>query len=231
MGRGDLTSRKAKRKPVPRAIHKVNRMKFCEAYMDLGESWKRVIFSDEKKFNLDGPDGFSYYWHGLGANSPLLSQRTFGGGSLMAWAGFNFSGKTEIVFIDGSINSSKYQSVLGRYLLPFMDSQMHRDCIFQQDNARPHTAKATKEWIEREGIVCLDWPAYSPDLNPIENLWGILVRGVFSNGRQFDEIEELKKAILEAWDSIEPSILQNLILSMKQRMFSVMVNQGAHTDY
>ncbi|KAI5152537.1 hypothetical protein ENBRE01_2904 [Enteropsectra breve] len=73
--------------------------------MDLGERWKNVIFSDEKKFNLDGPNGYSYYWHGVGNSEPVMSRRANGADSVMIWACFSFSGLSEISFIDGMINS------------------------------------------------------------------------------------------------------------------------------
>ena len=61
--------------------------------------------------------------------------------------------------------------------------------IFQQDNAAIHTSKLTKDWFKTKNIEVLDWPTKSPDLNPIENLWGIVSRRLHKNKCQFEDSE------------------------------------------
>ncbi|GBO33096.1 hypothetical protein AVEN_120006-1, partial [Araneus ventricosus] len=56
----------------------------------------------------------------------------------------------------------------------------------------------------------MEWPALSPDLNPKENVWGILIRAVYANDRQFQSVAELKVAIIEAWDNIDVTLLLGL---------------------
>ena len=63
--------------------------------------------------------------------------------------------------------------MLGESLLPEAPLISSGDYIFQQDNASIHVSKRAKIWFEANSVNLLDWPARNPDLNPIENLWGI----------------------------------------------------------
>lgn len=199
--------------------------------MDFGEKWKYVVFSDEKKFNLDGPDGFSYYWHDLRKNNAPRLSRNFGGGSLMTWAAFCINGKTPICFISTKMKSINYTDLLEDVLIDFLENNLEDQVIFQQDNAPIHKSRETMAWFESKNIEVMRWPAYSPDLNPIENLWGILSRKVYENGRQFSSIQELRGEVNRCWQEIQPMTLQSLINSMPNRIFEVIKNHGGPTKY
>ena len=75
------------------------------------------------------------------------------------------------------------------------------------------------------------WPARSPDLNPIENLWGILVRDVYAGCRQYDNVRDLKNAIRNAWNRVSTEIILNLIGSMQKRMTETLKMRGNITKY
>ena len=116
--------KKPQRKPVLQPRHIKQRLVFARNHMHWNNEWKNIIFSDEKKFNLDGPDGFSCYWHDLRDKNAHMSKRNFGGGSVMVWAAFSFRGKSTLCFIPPKMNSSDYQEMLEDVLINFMDENM-----------------------------------------------------------------------------------------------------------
>lgn len=227
----NLKYKKTQKKPPLTEGHKLARLQFAKKYMSWGKEWDDVVFSDEKKFNLDGPDGYHYYWHDLRMSEEVRMSRNFGGGSVMIWAAFSSHGKSDIAWITSRMNAVKYEELLEEYLLNMAENILPENFIFQQDNAAIHVAASTKRWFSDKNIPLLDWPARSPDLNPIENLWGIIARRVYANCRQFNSVQELKSAIKDAWDSITLNELQKLVHSMPNRIFETIKNKGGNTKY
>jgi hypothetical protein len=227
----ELKYEKRKSRPKLTKIHIQFRLQWAAEKVVWGPKWREVIFSDEKKFNLDGPDGNQYYWHDLRKEPQYFSRRASGGGSVMVWAGFGFGGKTAIVLLDGRQSSADYIRVLTDHLLPIGEAIGGQNWIFQQDNAPIHTSGMTRNWFQANNVRVLDWPSYSPDLNPIENLWGILVRIVYANGRQFNSVPELRAEITRNWDLISVNHFQNLADSMTNRMVEVLKKKGQSINY
>ena len=81
--------------------------------------------------------------------------------------------------------------------------------IFQQDNAAIHNASVTEKCLLEQKIRLLDHPACPPNLNPIENLWGLIVAKVYE-GRQYSAISKLKNAIVDAWEDTFSSTLESI---------------------
>ena len=136
----------------------------------------------------------------------IFSTRVQGGGSVMIWASFDWGGKSSICFIDRQMNSNGYREMLKKHLLNIANSLGGSEWIFQQDNAPVHRAKVNLAWFKSQKINVLPWLSLSPDLNTIENLWGMLSRKVYSEGKQFRTREQLKAAILKSWELINFTI-------------------------
>lgn len=191
----------------------------------------QVIWSDEKKFNLDGPDGSPYYWHDLRKETIFFPRRTRGGKSVMVWGSFCSTGKPELAFVQHNLDSVRYQELLQSHLIPFYCQSTRIDHVFQQDNASCHVSKSTKDWLNQRQVNIIEWPACSPDLNPIENLWGIIVRQIYADNTQYQSIVDLKQAIQRAWNNIHQETIDNLVSSMNNRLFQVINRNGGPTDY
>ena len=114
--------------------------------------------------------------------------------------------------------------------------EVNPELQFMQDNASPHKAAFTRESLRVKNIEPINWPPYSPDLNPIEAVWSEM-KDYIEN--QYPELEdgrerssaELRIFILEAWDSISHKSLQHLIGSMPARCQAVIVAGGGATRY
>ncbi|CAD6191794.1 unnamed protein product [Caenorhabditis auriculariae] len=197
--------------------HKNERLQFARSNM--ATDWNKIIFRDEKKFNLDEPDGYAHYWRDLRKDPMYFSKRNFGGGSLMVWAAFCGNGTVALSFIGTRTNSQDYQQLLAQHLLPYLRRRRRANMIYQQDNASVHASNSTLAWFAAKNVVLLDWPACSPDLNPVENLWSVLVRRVYANAKQYTPVNDLKKS-----DSCRVGCMPN-------RIFEVAQKQGGITHY
>ncbi len=97
--------------------------------------------------------------------------------SVMIWVAMSSAGVGPLCFLKTNIPAPVNQDILEHFMLPSADQLFkYADFFFQEDLAPAHTAKSTKSWLNDHGVGVLDWPANSPDLNPIENLCGIVKR-------------------------------------------------------
>ncbi len=113
------------------------------------------------------------------------------------------AGVDPLCFLKTNVIAPFYQEMLPSADQLFKDA----DFIFLQDLAPVHTAKSTKSWLNDRGVSVLDWPVNSPDLNPRENLWGIVKRKM--RNKRSNNADELKDAVKETWASYHLSSATN----------------------
>ncbi len=106
-----------------------------------------MVFSDEKKFNLDGPDGFSMNWHDLRKEEKYFLTRQNGSRRVMVWGAMSWYGLSSLVVVNGSITAERYCAALEACLLPFVEEFAPQDWVFQQANASAHRARYTHTWF------------------------------------------------------------------------------------
>lgn len=107
-----------------------------------------MIFSDEKKFTLDDPDGMTHYWRDLHTEAKYFPTRNFGGGSTMVWGSFSSYGAVELQFVSSRMNSKDYTKVLKTSLLLYINKFPYVSFEYQQDNASIHVSMETKRWCK-----------------------------------------------------------------------------------
>lgn len=148
-------------------------------------------------------------------------------GKLEVWGGFSYDGRRVLARIQGSLNAERYCQLLEDNLLPL--DLPGNDLALQQDNATCHSARRTQRFLEENNIDVLPWPAQSPDLNPIENLWSQLQEQV--DRRVVHGFDQLWETALEIWNGLDVQILQNLVDSMPRRIQAVIEAGGRSIPY
>lgn len=129
-----------------------------------------------------------------------------------------------------NINSASYQTILENYLLPSIDEAFNEDqYIFQQDLVLAHASKSPQTWLQRNNVATLDWPANSPDLNVIENVWGILKKKL--GKMKPTNLQQLENCITTCWNEVTSDDCQRLVDSMPRRIQAVINAKGAATKY
>jgi len=221
------------KKPLLLQKHINLRYEICKKWSFLPDDyWNDVLFSDESKFTLFNSDGRSFVWREKGLRNSkeyVKSTLKFGGGSVMVWGCFSSKGFGKLVRIDGIMDKYSYVNILKNNLFTSVSSLGHTNFLFQQDNDPKHTSKYTKEFFLEKNINCIPWPSQSPDLNPIENVWGYIKAQL--SGKTFKDKNDLFDKIKNIWENLSIDYAKKLTLSMNKRILECLRNKGSYTSY
>ena len=123
------------------------------------------------------------------------------------------------------------REILEPHVLPVAGAIDPERFVLVDDNARPHRAHRVDTFLEDHGIERMDWPAKSPDMNPIENVWGLLKRRISRRIRPEDTLQDLEDALIEEWNDLPQAYLGKCVLSMRRRTEACVRSMGSHTKY
>jgi transposase len=213
-------------------FHIQQRLAFANQYADwTEEDWCRVFFSDETPFYL-GQHGRVYVQRPVGkALDPKYTYKEDPlKGKVSLWACICGHGLGHAELFVGSLNSTQHRDILRHSLVPTLRQFFPEGpWYFQQDNARFHTTPDTLAYLHEKGVTLIEWPPWSPDLNPIENLWNDLKRRVYARHPQ--TMEELEQSIREEWDATDLNFISHICRSMPHRLQLVLANHGHKISY
>lgn len=196
---------------------------------------RSVLFTDESKFCVDFNDGRKRVWRQKNErfrDCCVKEHDRFGGPSVLVWGGVSYDGRTDLYIIqNGALTGVRYvNEILNDYVRPYAGA-VGPGFILMDDNARPHRALVARQYLEREDIERMDWPARSPDINPLEHVWDILQRRICDRPVQPLTKEELTRAHIEEWAQIPRHAIRKLIRSFNSRCRAVITARGGHTRY
>lgn len=216
--------------------HRTNRLHFGREHRDWDfDDWGQVLFTDECRVMLNQIDGRQRVWRRKGERyiqSNFENTVAYGGGSIMVWGGICLGARTELVVVDGgNLNADRYiREILEEHVVPFAPF-IGNNFVLMQDNARAHSARTVQTYLNHVGITVMEWPARSPDMNPIEHVWDLLKRSVKSRMPPPNNLNELRNALLEEWQRLPQETIDNIIRSMPRRMETLIRARGGNTRY
>lgn len=206
--------------------HKDERIRKITEWITAGHIWEKTIFSDEKRFCLDGPDDWRSY---ISKNQNLVRQkRQCNGGGIMIWLMLMPNGLISHKVIKGKFNSDGYIKLLQESIVPMIKLNFGSDVSFQEDNSPVHKARKVKQFMKDSNIEVLDWPPKSPDLNIVEDVWKWISDKVY-DGPQFNNCIKLTERINEviiSFNKDERPRVMELYGEIRKRLCKVLQYAG-----
>lgn len=210
--------------------HKKNRCEWAREHMEKKIDWSQMWFGDEKLWYIDGPVYRQRIWQDIRdppSHIPVKGRRNT---AVSVFGAFSIGGVSKLVRMSNHCNAQEYcDTVKAAFVL----GQRNKHHILYHDRCPTHICKMTLPQLVAKGIQTRLLPAKSPDLNPIENVWGLMSSEVYSGTTTYDSTESLWAAIQAAWAKVQKNrLLRGALLgSMGDRLRAVVDRRGGKTKF
>ena len=233
--------------------HRETRVELCRNNLDKDDDWLDVAFSDEKRFSMEPRVNRKndVIWDDMPDDDKHFEPRSkYGGKSCEVWGCITYWGKPNLIFIERPIvtasdgnrykmkfKAADYRDNILKKAIPklaaiFQENEVD-DWRFQQDGDSKHTSKLVQEWLKQNCPNFIDkesWPANSPDLNIIENVWALMDAELAK--RNIRTYRGLKAAIRKIWsEKVTVEYIRSLYDSVPRRFQAVIDADGYPTKY
>ncbi|GFW04162.1 transposable element Tcb2 transposase [Trichonephila clavipes] len=216
--------------------HRRRRSLWCREHRNWRDNeWGRVLFTDESRFSLSRDSHRILIWRERGSRnhpSNIIERDRYGGRDVLVWGGIMLGSRTDLhIFDAGSVNGTRYCNEI---LLPYVRlfrGAMGLQFLFMDDNAPCHRTVAAEQLLKSEDIERMNWPARSPDFNPIEHIWDFLGRRLAARTLPPVTIRELRLAMQDEWAAMPQQLIDTLILSMGRRCETCLAVRGDHIPF
>ncbi|UYV63635.1 hypothetical protein LAZ67_2005108 [Cordylochernes scorpioides] len=200
-------------------------LEWCRARSTWMTEWHRVVFSDESRFCLSSDSRRVRVWRRREERSnpaAIVERPTVRQRGIMVWGAIAYDSRSPLLRIQGTMTAQRYvDDVLRPVILPYL--QGVPNALYQQDNARPHTARISQQALQ--GVQMLPWPPYSPDLSPIEHVWDIIGRRLHALPQPRSE-DELYQMVEREWRAIPQDAIRSLMDSLPRRVAACIAVRG-----
>ena len=239
MNKANLRCLRTIPKPVLTEEHMRSRLTFAEEHEHWTvKGWELVIFSDETQIHTYPLTHDQRVWttptEGLNPDLVVPMVHSEGVG-LMIWSCISKNGVHDLVSMEGSVTGERYRDVLDDHLLPIIQNYFpDNNYLFQHDNSSIHSSHVVSNFLKGQRISVMEFPAKSPDLNPIEHFWSLFKRRLKQEPQAHNR-EELWQNVLNTreyfWSEDFTKKIQQYYKSMPKRIQAVIAANGGHTKY
>ncbi|GFX90449.1 transposable element Tcb1 transposase [Trichonephila clavipes] len=178
------------------------------------------MFSDESKFSLQSDSRRTLIWRAPGTRyhqENTIETYRYGGAGWIVWGGIILGSRTDLHAQNLTMTGHIYRDVILEQHCRLFRGARGAEFLFMDDNARPHRTNIVDECLQLENITRMDWPAYSPNLNPIKHVLDIFGRRIAACQPPPTCLPELRRSLLDEWCNIPQDQIDNLMLSMPGR--------------